>query len=225
MTTARIGGFGKRLYARALDVLRWHLGLRICGIYVKELVPSSEPDPVIPDVTCRIFDKQSTEDLLAHVKDPGTNLSVKFVSSALAKGDVCEALICDGRIVSFKWHAFTRTHDADGVYVEFGKNFRYVYHAFTLPEYRGRHWPRTFAVVGDRYCISRGCTHSIAFIAVGNRSSIRSALATGGRRIGYAGYFKRGPLFIAFRTSGPRRLGFRFFMPVAAMESRATELA
>ncbi len=49
--------------------------------------------------------------------------------------------------------------------------------------------------------------------AVDNRSFMRHIVAVGNRRIGFAGYVKREPFFVTFRTQGVRRRGFRFFVP------------
>ena len=130
---------------------------------------------------------------------------------AFDKGDACDAIFHDGKIVSYTWIAFSPTHDSDGVFIEFRKGDRYGYKALTRPEYRGQHLRRR--PQSDEYCHRRGCTHVIAFVDVINRSSLRSAAARGNVRIGYAGYLKRGRVFVPFRSRAVRRRGFRFFIP------------
>lgn len=197
--------------------LRWRFGLRICGIYVRPLRVDPSPDPVLPGFTYRIFESSDVDALLACRRRAEMELDEAFVRKAFAKGDACEAIVHDGEIVAFTWFAFTPTHDSEGVHVGFFPGLRYGYHAYTLPEYRGRHWPRICAPARDRYASARGCTHAIAFISVDNVSSIRSATASGNRRIGYAGYLKLGRRFFSFRTFGVRRYGFRFYLPTDTM--------
>ncbi|MBE7416617.1 MAG: hypothetical protein HS128_02515 [Ideonella sp.] len=197
------------------DKLRWRLGLRIYGIYARPLQAGSASAPILPGFTSRRFESADAEALLSCRGRLEEQLGEAFVRAALAKGDACEAILCDGEIVSFSWHAFTPTHESEGVYVDFPKGMRYGYHAHTLPEYRGRHWPRLMTAVRDHYSRTRGATQTFAAIAVINRSSIRSSVGAGNRRVGFAGYLRRGRLFIPFRSPGARRLGIRFFLPDA----------
>ena len=193
------------------DLRRW-LGIRIYGIYARPLTPpDSEPD--LPEFSDRIYDARDLEALLELTKRPELEMPEAFVRRALAKGDVCEAVVHKGEIVSYCWMAFTPTHDSDGVYVDFGERHRYGYKGFTLPQFRGRHLRRYYNPFTDAYCISRGATHAIAFVDVSNQASMRSTIGMGNRRIGFAGYLKRGRLFIPFRTPAVRRRGFRFFVP------------
>jgi len=194
--------------------LRHWLGLRIYGIYARPLALAAGPDPVMPGFSLRLFDNRDADQLVALAGSPDLELPEPLVRGALAKGDVCEAILCGDELVSYCWSAFTPTHDEEGVYVGFGPSFRYGYKSFTLPEFRGLHLLRTFTPIRDRYCVTnRGRTHTIAFIALENRSSIRAAQATGYERVGIAGYLRRGSIFWPFGTCGARTRGFRFFLP------------
>lgn len=191
--------------------LRDVAGLPLFGIYARPLTAPTGPDPVDPGHVVRLFVQGDEHALLAAAKRPELELTPSFVRKAFGKGDLCAAILVDDQIVSFGWSAFTPTHVHDGICVAFGSRQRYGYFAFTLPEYRGRHLQRLSVPHRDRYCIAQGCTQSIAYIAVDNRSSIQMATAIGNRLIGFAGYLKRGPLFIPFRTRGAREHGFHFF--------------
>lgn len=207
-------GLAAAVEAAFLTRLRRWLGLRIYGIYARPLELPAGPDPVVPGFSARLFQQGEAEALIACAKSPNLDLSDAFVRDAIEKGDVCLAILCDDAIVSYSWCAFTPTHDAEGVFVRFGGTYRYSYKSLTLSEYRGRHFLRVFTPIRDRYCITaRGCTRSIAFIDLDNRSSIRAALAIGQRRIGTSGYLKCGPIFWPFGTAGSREHGFHFFIP------------
>ena len=207
-------GLAATLHSVIFSHLRWWFGLRIYGIYSRPLEMSADPEPAMPGFSFRRFQGGDVEALIEYAKRPGLDMREAFVREALEKGDVCHAIFFEGDIVAYNWSAFTPTQDVDGVFVGFGDNYRYGYKAFTLPEYRGLHLLQAFRLVRDRYCmVTHGRTHTIAYVAVDNRSSIHYMTSMGDRRIGFAGYLKRGPIFWPFRTPGARRHGFRFFLP------------
>lgn len=194
--------------------LRTSVGLHLYGIFTRALsVPTAAPPVEMQGYTHRMFEPADVDLFLAHIDNPRLNLGEAFVRAAFSKGDACSAVFLNGGLISYNWFAFTPTHDAHGVFADFSPKHRYGYKAFTLPEFRGRHVIRLFKEYSDGYCVQRGRVFTIAFIEIGNDSSIRYALATGYRRIGFAGYLKLGFLFIPFRTAGVRAEGFRFFMP------------
>jgi hypothetical protein len=209
-------GFWAAAQSALMARLRKWLGLRLYGVYTRELGGSiSELSPLLPGYTHRIFEAADAPELQALALDSRLELSEDLMRGAFAKADACDAVMCFGKLVSYSWMAFTPTHDAEGVFVDFGPRYRYLYKAFTLPEFRGRHAIRQFKVDSDHYCIQRGRVSTIAFIAVDNRPSIRYSLGMGNRRIGVAGYLKCGRVFVPFRTAGVKRAGFRFFKPPA----------
>jgi hypothetical protein len=209
----RWGLFSAARFAVAWRLREW-LGLHLYGIYTRPLgaAPAESPDDA-RGLSHRLFEPADVDALLTVCADPRLRLDEAFVRSALAKGDACNAALLEGQLIAYSWMAFTPTHDADGVYARFGPGYRYLYNAFTLPEFRGRHALRHFRAYGDGHARQRGCTSSIAFIAIDNDASMRSALGSGNRRIGFAGYLKIGSLFIPFRTVPVRAIGFEFFMP------------
>lgn len=190
------------------------LGLQVYGIYVRNLMEPATPAPrQVAGFTHRIFEAHEMPELLALIGDPDMGMPEAFVRGAFAKGDACDTAMMNGKLVSYTWMAFTPTHDAKGVFVSFGEEHRYAYHAYTLPEHRGQRALRHFKALSDGYCLQRGRTKSIAFIAIDNESSIRHATGVGNRRVGFAGYWRVGPAFLQFRTPGVRRQRFRFFLP------------
>ena len=208
-------GLFPSIFASLYECLRSGLGLRTYGIHTRPVAAPSGPDPEVEGVSFRLFKKGDAEALIASARLPELDLPEHFVREALEKDDICDAVLCDGSIVSYSWTAFTQTHDDDGVFVGFGKEYGYGYKAFTLPDYRGRHLLRFARPRRDRYFIESGrCTHLIAFIGLSNRSSVRFTHAMGYRRAGTAGYFKRGSWFWAFRSPGAKRCGFCFFLPL-----------
>lgn len=194
-------------------------GMRIYGIYTRPVEPPVGPGPVVPGFNFRSYSAGDEIALLAAAVRPELEITDTFVRSAFAKGDVCDAIHYNGQIVSFQWAAFNPTHDHDGVFIEFGANYRYNYFSYTLPEFRGRHLSRLFKVPRDLDSIARGRTRCIAYISIDNDASMRAAEGNGNRRVGLAGYMARGPLFVAFRTPGARNCPMRFFKPKSSATS------
>jgi len=194
---------------RVIQALASRLGLRIYGIFSRPVATPIGPPPIVAGFAWRLLAAGDEKVLLTAACHSDLGITESFVRQAFAKGDVCDAVLHDGKIVAFSWSAFTPTHDHDGVYVEFGDAYRYTYFAFTLPAFRGRHLPRLFTPCRDRLCIERGRTHCISYISIDNRASMRSFIASGNRRIGFAGYWLCGPIFVPFRTLD----ALRFYRP------------
>ncbi len=192
---------------------RWRLGLYVFGIYWRPLVAPTGPDPSLPGFSHRMFARGDAEELIACAKRPELGLSETFVRAALGKGDICSATLRNDEIVAFDWSAFSPTEVHEGVFVSFADKDSYGYFSYTLPEFRGNHFSRIFTPIKDRHRIARGCTHTIAYVAVDNRSSIRLSIGQGSSRIGFAGFWKRGPIFVPFRTRGVREHGLYFSLP------------
>jgi len=188
-------------------------GFHLYGIYCRPIAPRALPEPVVPGFCARLFHRGDEQELLACAMRPELELNPDFVHTALGKGDVCAAVLQDGKIVSFNWSAFTPTRVRDDVHVAFDDRCRYGYFAFTLPEYRGRHLLRMVSWRRDRHSLEQGRTFSIAYVSIDNQSSMRMTAALGSRRVGFAGYLKRGSVFLPFRTDRVREHGFRFFVP------------
>jgi hypothetical protein len=206
------------IVSRALTAVAWRLrsglGLHVYGIYTRALGGlATVPPSTDPDYRHRVCEAADTEAFLACSKDPRFDLDEVFVRDAFGKGDACAAVFSGTTLVSCEWMAFTPTHHDQGVFVDFGPRYRYLYKAFTLPEFRGRHAIRLFKGISDMYCLQRGRVGTIAFIAIDNHSSIRYALGVGNLRVGFAGFLKLGRFFVPFRSAGVRSEGFRFFIP------------
>jgi len=204
-----------------MSALGRHLGLHVYGIFSRKMELHPGPDPEAENFTFRIFESGDESELIAASANAELGMSAVFIRNALAKRDVCEAILCGGQIVSYNWSAFTPTEDEQGVFTAFGEDYRYCYKALTLPEYRGNHLLRVYTPLRDRFCIQvRKRTHTIAFISIDNRPSIQTATAIGYRRVGFAGYLARGSVFLPFRTRGARAAGFRFFRPALSATMR-----
>ncbi len=201
------------IHHRAAQWLASRLGVRVYAIFVRPLDQSTGPIPDVPGFELRTFRRGDASALLRAAKLDELGLTEEFAQAAFAKGDECEAILCNGDIVSFTWTAYTPTHDHDGVFIDFGAQSRYVYFGYTAEAFRGRRLPILFKPMRDRNSRARGCTQSVSYVAVDNRSSTRLVRASGHVRVGHALYVKKGSFFAAFHTRGVRDAGVRFYVP------------
>jgi GNAT superfamily N-acetyltransferase len=130
-----------------------------------------------------------------------------------ARGDRCVGAFDAGKLVGYVFFAFVATPDSGGVWVDFSERARYIYKSFVLPAYRGRRVGLELYEMAPRACPSQDRNLDIIIIHPDNLPSLRSAQSVGARPVGYVGYWKVAGRFLAFRSSGAKRHGFRFFKP------------
>jgi hypothetical protein len=207
-------GLAAALHNSLVQRLSRVLGLRLYNLYSWPLEDGPD-EPDTAEFTFRQFFPGDHAALLAVARHPDLGIDERFVQRAFGKGDMCTAVLHQGEIVAFNWLAYSPTHDQDGVFIDFDGRSRYAYFAYTLPAFRGRDLHKIFSARRDRDALNRGCERSISFISVDNRSSMRAALKVGAHRVGLAGYLKKGPLMLAFRSRKVRDAGVRFVKPKA----------
>ena len=189
--------------------LRRYLGLQLCRIVSRPLSEdASAVGRLSTHISCRLMGER---ELLPYCTDPELELSERHVRSALARGDLCVAAFDGACLVGYEWFAFGPTPHIDGVWVEFDARARYSYKKFVRPGYRGQRIGPGLSSHGDRWCMQRGCSRTVAFIDLDNEAAWRASSRLGSRTVGYAGYVSLFGLFLAFRTAGARDCGFRFY--------------
>jgi len=197
-------GLRRTAYKRLMLAVRARLVF--CGVYVRPLVEGPAPPP--PEgIEVRVARRS---ELLAAAEAGGMELSVEFVRSALARGDICVAAFRDGRMIAQVWRSLTCAPHVEGLWVRFRRPYRYGYKAYTHPEFRGCHLQVPVSRFLDDYFIARGFTHNIGFIETHNYASIASEERRGGRRAGWAGYFRMFGRALPFRSREARERGFGF---------------
>lgn len=159
------------------------------------------------DVSFRLVEHR---ELLLFLEDPEIPLSKTFVDDAVSRGDICVGAFAGDRLVAFTWRAFRSTPHAHGLMFSFAKPYRYGYHAFTLPAYRGMHLQEALSKITDALCIERGHTHGMAFIEICNYPSLTMTARTGSERVGIVGYIRLLGGVFPFRSAGARRKGVGF---------------
>lgn len=194
-------------YAFVMDKVRDYLGFSLCVVVSRPAMGKRLPaiDTSYPGREYRLLNEQ---ELLAHSSDPTLELNAGFIRERLMVGDTCSGALEGGVLLGYVWRAFSPVSVRDTLWVDAGEAGRYVYKAYTRPEYRGQNISNSISVATES--IYKGRTHNIAFIESHNYPSIRSALKMGNAVVGYAGHWKIGQRYVCFRSPGARRLGFRF---------------
>ncbi|WP_286220122.1 hypothetical protein [Marinobacter apostichopi] len=198
-------------YAFAMDKLRDYLGFSLCVVVSRPAAGNTLPaiEKNYPAREYRLLDEH---ELLKHSADPTLELDADFIRERLVVGDTCSGALEGGVLLGYVWRAFSPVSVKDSLWVDAGSAGRYVYKAFTRPEYRGQNIVNSISVATES--IYKGRTHNIAFIESHNYPSIRSAMKMGNKVIGYAGHWKIGSRYYCFRSPRARRLGFQFLSKV-----------
>lgn len=197
-------GFSRSVYAWIMDSIRpWFM---LAQVTVRPLWAEPPKTPLPDSVSIRVATPDEIARAMLEMPD---QLNPEFVESALARGDYCSAVFDGEKMVGFGWRSHTTAPHGDGLWVGFEKPYRYGYHAYTRPEYRGQHIsdPR----VADWLSVARGARFTVGFTETHNFASIRRNRRYGNKRVGYAGYFKIFGKPYPFRTPGAKRHTFRFY--------------
>lgn len=208
VTHYRTWGLTKALHYWLMEALkRW---LFLCVVDLRPL----NAKPKLPSLPAGRSVHVATRPELERLTDESIyEIRRSFIDAALARGAFCVAAFQDDKIIAYVWRSFCATPHVAGLWVDFGRKYRYGYKAFTHPDFRREGLQHAIAFVADAEAIRQGYTHAIGFAETHNFASLISDAKRGHERVGYAGYLRfRGRVF-PFRTPGAKRHGFRFFVP------------
>jgi len=133
---------------------------------------------------------------------------------AFARGDVCIASFQGGSIVGHSLYTRHPTRVNDGVVFEFPSTFVYGFESRTAPSHRGRKLESSRWQVSQRVMeeLEGNNVPRIFYIDVLNFESLAANRRPGvnNRLVGYSGYARVLGRWLAFRSSGCRRMGAGF---------------
>jgi len=184
------------------------LGIHIWRVFTRPLGRSLQTQPAAMEVrfiTAADGDGLWTEEVL--------DLSAAKASAAFARGDVCVGAFDAGRLVGYAWLASQPAPHIDGLWMAFDPHAVYLYRAFVRPERRGRHIAPALYSFADTVFLSQGKNYAVICVSIYNRPSIAAAHRSGARTAGYTAYWSAGSWFVAMRSAGAKRCGFRFYRP------------
>jgi hypothetical protein len=176
-----------------------------------------------PDRAFCQYDERFTADFLSETvirqfaSDPENGMSRDFVDEALAKGDVCYGIMDGAVLLSYGWYSIQQTRiDPPEVFLDFNKNYVYMYKGFTHPRYRGLRLHAIGMTLALEYYRSKGSKGIVSYIESDNFDSLKSALRMGYRPFGsiyLAQVFGR---TLSYSTVGCKKFGFRAVRQPAA---------
>lgn len=200
-------GLRKSVYKRAMQQLERLLHFRLFVINARPLDPNAPQDAIPEDCSARALHPQEA---VRFACNPALEMSIDFINSACARGDLCFGYVEHAALVAYVWIGVHSAPAEDGLWVEFGAGHSYAYKALTLASHRGRHLQECLTHVSDRSLTSRGYLFNIDYIHTLNFPSIAADRRYGNRPIGYAGYVRWFGCTIPFRTPGLKAHSFRF---------------
>jgi hypothetical protein len=125
---------------RAVRYLAWRVADRLAGYmpYQGFILRASRTRPraaLPPDgLVCREVQLQELERCAG---DSAYDLSERFLSEAMVRGDCCVGVLAGGKLVSYSFNSRLATNIDPGFRYEFPGGWVYHFKAFTLPEWRG----------------------------------------------------------------------------------------
>ncbi|MDG2049832.1 MAG: hypothetical protein P8M78_06695 [Myxococcota bacterium] len=172
------------------------------------------------DCSVRIVDHET---IARFAEDPEYDISPGFVQFCVANGHQFWGLFIRDRLVHYMVRGRGLAPGEKELVIRIDPEFDYDYKSFTLPEVRGRGYPKMRSqVMRDGYG-GREVRPVISYISVHNYPSLRANDKEGGQEIiGYAGYWRIFGRWWFLRSRKVRMRGLAFDLPTVE-ETQALE--
>lgn len=146
-------------------------------------------------------------------QNPEYDISPGFVEFCIANGHDFWGLFVRGRLAHYMVRGRNLAPAEKGLVIRINEEFDYDYKSFTLPEFRGRGYPRKKSqVMRDGYGGAE-VRPVISYISIHNYPSLRSNEKEDQTFLGYAGYWHIWGRWWFLGTRKVRTQGFRFDLP------------
>ena len=204
------------MFSRSFSWLRRTPGLFVAYVMTRTLgVVGTRTAPCGPVV----YKLCEQGELLEWSSDLELELEPAKVGAAFGRGDSCVGAFLGERLIGYVWYSFGDTPHTADIWVRIPRCARYAYKALIRRGERGRRLGQEMYERAGAICPLRGRSIGITFIYVDNVPSIRAAEKVGWRTAGFAGYLRKGRVFVPFRSPAVRRIDFRFFQQVATSQA------
>jgi hypothetical protein len=153
----------------------------------------------------------SESELLVYAQDPAHQMTSEFLRIAIARGDLCYALIdCNGgALAAYGWYTRLHTPLDKHFVLHFDPTWTYMYNGYTMPKYRGKRLHAVGMCRALREMGKEGTGGLISCVASNNFASLQSVLRLGYRIFGDLYLLRAVGHSYIFATRGCRRYGFR----------------
>ena len=191
------------LYAGVLKALRHQRWLQVMRAHYVESADAALLE--LPDGYSGSFLPART---LAELgRDAEAGVSEEFIQYATGKGDKCYGATYNGRLVASSWYATTPTRISPELSLRFGRNYIYMYKAFTERGHRGK---RLFPIGTSRALKlyrAAGYKAMLLYVDADNLDSLKSCARMGFRSFGTIYVAKMLGRYFVYETPGCARFG------------------
>jgi hypothetical protein len=142
-------------------------------------------------------------------RDPEASLAEEFAAYALAKGDKCYGFIHGGTLRAYGWYASTPTRISRELSLHFGRDYIYMYKAFTHESHRGRRLFPLGVTRALKHYRAAGYKGMLLYVEANNLDSLKSCSRMGFRVFGSIYVVKLLGLQLVCATPGCARFGVR----------------
>jgi len=183
-------------HQRWLNVLRCH--------YLEEAGPAFLQPP--PGYAGSFL---SPREVAEFTRDPEASMAEEFAGYALAKGDKCYGFVHDGSLIAYGWYASTPTRVTRDLRLQFGRDYIYMYKAYTHESHRGKRLYPSGVMLALKHYRAAGYKGMLLYVDANNLDSLKSCARMGFRVFGtvwIATIFGRQLVFV---SPGCERFGLR----------------
>ncbi len=140
--------------------------------------------------------------------DERVELSAKFVSRSIARGDWCYLFRDGANIASYGWYTTQTCPVVDDVVIHFSTDYLYMFKAFTAPAYRGQRLHAFGMAHALKEAVKEEYKGLVGYAEAHNAPSLKSAMRLGYRVFGTCFLIRVLGHAFTLRTPGCRPYGF-----------------
>lgn len=125
------------------------------------------------------------DELILYSKDKSNELPIRFLKSAMLKGDKCYAIIDQGEVAGYGWYSNKETTtDIKKLTFSFDPTYAYMYKGLTKKNYRGQR----LHAIGMSWALQRqlemGAKGLVSYVEAENFDSLKSCYRMGYKKVG-----------------------------------------
>ncbi len=165
-----------------------------------------------PQYTCRFF---NADEMRVYLGQAAIDLPEDFVNKAIAKGDLCCAILDGDSLASYGWYSRQATLINPQLRLSCMTGYTYMYHGYTHPAYRGRRLHAIRMMQGLEICLRQSAngTNStrtkglIFYVEADNYRSLRSAARLNAQNFGRVITIRLFGQYHVFHSAGCKQYG------------------
>ena len=163
-----------------------------------------------PQYTCRFF---NADEVRAYTGHETIDLSDEFLNTALAKGDLCCAILHGHALASYGWYSTQATLLNPHLRLSTADNYTYMYHGYTQQNYRGQRLHAIRVMHGLQAYLRKGAEDTnrikglIFYVEADNHRSLRSAARLNAQNFGRVVAIRLFGKYHVFHSPGCKKYG------------------